>query len=74
MRGSPVLLSAFSVKFNSLNVKSPGWVYLFCIIFVGYYLYQILIITEHFICTFFLLSFLTYADVYVAINLHLANS
>ena len=47
---------------------------LFCIIFVGYYLYQILIIKEHFICTFFLLSFLTYADVYVAINLHLANS
>ena len=73
MRGSPVLLSAFSVKFNSLNVKSPGWIYLFCIIFVGYYLYKILII-QHFICTFFLLSFLTYADVYVAINLHLANS
>ena len=72
MRGSPVLLSAFSVKFNSLNVKSPGWIYLFCIIFVGYYLY--LIIKEHFICTFFLLSFLTYADVYIAINLHLANS
>ena len=74
MRGSPVLLSAFSVKFNSLNVKSPWWIYLFCIIFVGYYLYQILIIKEHFICTFFLLSFLTYAYVYVAINLHLANS
>ena len=74
MRGSPVLLSAFSVKFNSLNVKSPGWIYLFCIIFVGYNLYQILIIKEHFICKFFLLSFLTYADVYVAINLHLANS
>ena len=74
MRGSPVLLSAFSVKFNSLNVKSPEWIYLFCIIFVGYNLYQILNIKEHFICTFFLLSFLTYADVYVAINLHLANS
>ena len=74
MRGSPVLLSAFSVKFNSRNVKSPEWIYLFCIIFVGYYLYQILIIKEHFNCTFFLLSFLTYADVYVAINLHLSNS
>ena len=74
MRGSPVLLSAFSVRFNSLNAKSPGWVYLFCIIFVGYHLYQILIIKGHFICTFFLLPFFTYADVYVAINLHLANS
>ena len=73
MQGSPVLLSAFSVRLNSLNVKSTGC-YLFCFIFVGYYLYQILIVKEHFICTYFLLSFLTYADVYVAINLHLANS
>ena len=74
MRGSTVLWSALSVRFNSLNVKSPGWVYLFCIIFVGYYLYQILLNKEHFICTYLLLSFLTYADVYVAINLYLANS
>ena len=73
MRGSPVLLLAFSVMFNSLNVKSPGCVYLVCIIFVGYYLYQILIIKEHFIITYFLFSCLTYADVYVAINLPLAN-
>ena len=40
------------------------------------YLYQIIIIKEHFIFTYFyfLLSFLTSADVYVAINLYLANS
>ena len=51
-------------------------VYVFCIIFGGYYLYQIIIIKEHFVCTYFyfLLSFWTYAHVDVAINLHLANS
>ena len=71
MLGSPVLLSAFSVRLNSLNVKGPGWVYLFCIISLSF-----IIIKEHFICTYFyfLLLFLTYADVYVAINLHLINS
>ena len=70
MRSLPLLLSAFSVRFNSLNVESPAWVYLFCIIFVGYYLYQIIIIKEHLIGKYFyfLFSFFTYAYVYVALN------
>ena len=45
--------------------------YLESIIFI-----KIIIIKEHVICSYFyfLLSFLTYADVYVAMNLHLTNS
>ena len=78
MRSLPVLLLTFSARFNSLNVKNPSWVGLSILYyFVGYYLYRIIIIKVHFICTFlfyFLLSFLTYADVYFAIDLHLANS
>ena len=46
--------SLVGVRFNSLNVKNPGWVYLFCIIFRGQCPYPI--IKKLFICTYFLFS------------------